>query len=310
MGTNNKITQNMSQRSLPNPGTYLAKLNGKIVVYNTESDALCAAVPVTLIDSEVKWSGKATVLLGKQDGTVQRRSIENLKKIFNGKPDTEGELAFTGENPRDLMYKDKVYTDGVQFEVVGEIEDSLPKEGEEQHKVFKIQWINPIGGSSVMPEPIDLQTFLAKWGSNFKAQFSAANKVVKKKVEKPVEIELEKDQEEEPEATESEAPEEAPEVPAPAPEPPKKVAAKAPPVTANPATSGPPSRKATSAFARTANQQEVWELFVNRNETLETPLTEDELGVKWWETVNKIAPEKNGDLTIQQWGKVADKLEV
>jgi len=296
----------MSQRSLPNPGTYLAKLNGKIVVYIAESGALCAAVPVALVDSEVKWSGKATVLLGKQDGTVQRRSIENLKKIFTGNP--EGEMSFTGENPLDLMDEEKVYTEGVQFEAVGEIEDSLLKEGEEQYKVFKIQWINPIGGSSVMPDPVDRQTFLTEWGSKFKAQFSAAKKTVKKKVENPVRREVaEEAQPEEELDTTLETPEEPP-------TPPVKKAVKktatTPAVVTKPVTNGPPSRKSTSAIARTANQQEVWELFVNRNETLETPLTEDELGVKWWEVVNEIAPEKNGDLTIQQWGKVADKLEV
>lgn len=140
---------------LPAAGTYPAKTNGKMVVYETQSGALCVAVPVVL--TGVDWSGKTTITIAKKDGTLQTRSIDNMKQIFG----------WDGANPFDL---EDMETAEIAFTIVGEHENYIPEGKSEEVTVFKIKWINPINAGAQMPQPVqDRKAVLSKWGSKFKA---------------------------------------------------------------------------------------------------------------------------------------------
>src|SRR6185312_17412055 len=91
-------------RQLPAPGDYRAKANGPIIIYETDSGALCAAIPVVLTNSDVPWSGKHTVTLASRDGTIQTKNIENLKKVFGWNGQDPFWLAFEddGATPRNF----------------------------------------------------------------------------------------------------------------------------------------------------------------------------------------------------------------
>lgn len=144
-------------KAIPNPGTYPAQTAGTMVVYETENGALCVAIPVKITGgTEVAWQGKHTVTLAKSDGTLQKKSIDTMKKVFG----------WDGVNPFDLEDLD---TAEMNFEIVGEHSAFTPAGETEEVITFKIQWLNPVGGSTNMPEKIDRKTALAKWGSKFKA---------------------------------------------------------------------------------------------------------------------------------------------
>lgn len=146
---------------IPNPGTYQGKLNGVIVIYESPTTgALCAAIPVR-IDDPVQWSGKHTMTLVKGDGTVQTRTIETMKAVF-------------GWDGIDPFWLTETAFDGLTFELVCIHEPFTPKPTDDNPDpqpvtAFKVQWLNPVGGSSRMPEPADRKAVLAKYGSKFRA---------------------------------------------------------------------------------------------------------------------------------------------
>ena len=142
---------------LPNPGTYRARANGPAVVYQTDAGALCLALPVKLSGEDWEWTGKHTMTLVKQDGTVQSKTVDTLKKVF----------AWDGADPFWLEDQDLSAT---EFDIVGVHDTYTPPDGGEQKTVFKIQWLNPPGESGFkMPESADRKSVLAKYGSKFRA---------------------------------------------------------------------------------------------------------------------------------------------
>lgn len=225
-----------------------------MVVYEAESSgALCVAIPVTLTASDVAWSGKHTALLVKADGEVKQRTIDDLKAIFQldlADPFSLEDI----ENPSNFP-----------FEIVGEHQEYAPPD-KEPVTVFKIQFMNPVGGGQKMPEQIDRKQALAKWGAKFRAVGT-----VKKAA----------------------APAKAAATTATAAAPAKK-----------PASAGPPSRKATGASARTSTQEEVWTALVGANPSE----SQDKLGEMFYTAQDKVKPNANGELSITEWGKVADEL--
>ena len=208
-------------------GTYPAKTNAKMVVYEADSGSLCVAVPLNALspDGEIIWSGKTTITLGKSDGTLMTKAIENLKKCF---PEWGGQDPFALEE----------IEPGVNdLSIVGEHETYTPRATDEDPdpqpvETFKVKWLNPPGGSgAAMKEPLDeasRKKVLTKWGGKFKAGGSApAAKTV-----------------------------------APAAKP---AATTAPPAKKAPPT--PPSRKpAAKAATRSSSQEEVWTLLKKANE--------------------------------------------
>ncbi len=245
-------------KSIPNPGTYPAQTAGAMVVYETENGALCVAIPVKITGgTEVAWQGKHTVTLGKSDGTVQTKSIATLKKVFG----------WDGVNPFELEDLD---TTAMEFEIVGEHQAYTPAGETEEVMTFKIQWLNPVGGSTNMPEKIDRKAALTKWGSKFKA---LSGTVAKPAAAKPA----------------------AP-------------AAKSPP--AKPAVSGPPGRKATAAMARTSTQEEVWNGLVAANEGADEADLGQKYYDACDEVEAGSSADPSLLDTPAKWGQVADKLGI
>lgn len=152
-------------KQLPPPGTYQARLNGRIVVFDEESGALMAYIPYCLVGSEIPYSNTHAYCLGSKDGNPQKRNIAVLKKIFPDWDET---------NPRGLQ-EIEPNTDGVaQFELQDMFHDEYTKEGEtEPSYSLKATWLNPLGGGGPsMKEPMDdamWKKTLAKWGGKFKA---------------------------------------------------------------------------------------------------------------------------------------------
>jgi hypothetical protein len=131
-----------------------------MVVYSTDNGALCVAIPVSLVTEEVSWTGKHTVTLGKQDGTLQTKRIDELKRIFGW--DGIDFKALEEIDPENEM----------PFEVVGEHSEYQPEGEPEPITTFKIVFMNPPGGSTKMPEALDdtgKKQLFAKWGSKLKA---------------------------------------------------------------------------------------------------------------------------------------------
>jgi len=257
-------------RTLPSDGTYRAIISATPVIYETEEGALCAAIPVS-ISGDVAWSGKATVVIGKKDGTLNTRAIDNLKKIFTG---------WNGQDPFELpeIYQTNADTEGAEpfmAEIVGVNEDYQPKDGGDPVRVFKVQWLNAVGDSTRMPESADRKSVMTKWSSKFKAHSAStggskpATKKTEPKAEKPA-------------AASAAAPAKA-------------------------AAGGPPSRKnnATTASARTSTGEEVWAAMKEAN----PDDTDEALGAKYWGTIEELFPGRE-DLNATEWGKVANKLEI
>lgn len=156
----------MSQNILA-PGTYPAKTNAKMVVYEADSGSLCVAVPLIALDAEGNqiWAGKTTICLGKSDGTLMTKSIDNLKRCF-------------GWDGKDPFALEEIEPGSNELEIVGEHEEYTPKATDENPdpqpiNVFKVKWLNPPGGGgAAMKEPLDeasRKKVLTKWGSKFKA---------------------------------------------------------------------------------------------------------------------------------------------
>ncbi len=167
-------------KEIPNAGTYRASTSGAaIVVYEADSGSLCAALPVTLKGSEIAWSGKTTLVLGKNDGTLNTRTLDNLKAIF---PQWDG----------DPFKLDELETSNNEFDVVCQHEEYDDKNTGDKRMGFKVQWVNPIGVGVKMPEklaPDEVKSLKSKWGSKFKAvskpSAPAKTAVAEKVPEKP-----------------------------------------------------------------------------------------------------------------------------
>jgi len=138
--------------NLPPPGDYVAKLNGRIVVYEAETGALCAALPCAISQGpHAGFTSKATVVLVKSDGTVLANALDNLKAVFG----------WDGLDPFVLMDSD--YPD-IEFKLADCKHDDY-----DGRTNFKPGWVNPLGGGMKMPEPADRRTVLAKYQSKFRA---------------------------------------------------------------------------------------------------------------------------------------------
>jgi len=164
-----------------------------------------------------------------------------------------------------------------ELEIVGEHESYTPRATDEDPDpqpmdVFKVKWLNPPGGGSVaMKEPLD-EASRKKVLTKWGGKFKAVSG-------KPA------------------APAAAAAKPAAA------APAKAAPAKASPPT--PPSRK-PAAKARTSSQEETWALLKKAN----PDDSDDDLAAKYYAAQDEVAPGANGELTPEQWGEVAAKLEV
>ncbi len=150
-------------RENPTDGVHAAKINGQVVIYEAASGALCAAIPIKIPgdDNSPEWMGKHTETLVKSDGTVQARTIDNIKK-WSG---------WDGCDPFWLMDQD---FSSIDVETTGGSEE-YAKDGQEPVMVYKIKYLNPVGGGrAAMPEAADRKSILAKYGARFRAMSGGA----------------------------------------------------------------------------------------------------------------------------------------
>jgi hypothetical protein len=157
--------------ALVEPGKYIAKLSGPVegsksgvIIYETQRGALCAAVPCKISEGpEMGKELKSTQTIIKQDGTVQTRTVDNLKAIFG----------WDGLDP--FWFMDHELAE-IEFQIVvenepGQNQDGTVKKDAQGNTVYfsKVQWLNPLGGSMKMPEAADRRSVLTKYGSKFRA---------------------------------------------------------------------------------------------------------------------------------------------
>jgi len=154
-------------KTIPKPGTYKARRNGDIVIYETDSGALCAAVPYTLLNADVAYSGKHILTIGKSDGTIQTKTLKTLRDVFP---------AWETENPFDLQNLPQAEDGAAEFELADCYHDDsyTPPDWDADkngpYVQFKPQWFNKLGGSSNMPDKAneaEQESLLKKWGSKF-----------------------------------------------------------------------------------------------------------------------------------------------
>lgn len=256
---------------IPAAGTYPARVNGQAVVYETEKGAVCVALPISLVGSDPAWSGKHTMTIVKQDGTIQSRSVETLKAVF---PEWDGIDPFWLED-NDLTNYD--------LEVVGEHENYTRPGETEERVTFKIQWLNTPGGGggAKMPQRMeakDRKALLTKFGSKFKALSGGTAKPT------------------------TAAPKATAPTTTPAAQPAKVAPAKS-------AASGPPGRKAGSpavgGLPRSSSQEEVWTALTSRD----PDKSPDDHATNFYNAIDDVKGGSDGsDISPSEWGAIATAL--
>lgn len=259
-------------RTIPNAGTYPARTNGGIVIYEAPTGALCAAIPIRLHEVDPAWSGKHTMTIAKADGTLQARTIDTLKQLFG----------WDGLDPFALSDLD---TSEAELEIVGEHSTYTPEGETEERLTFKIQWLNVPGeGGAKMPEPAERKSVLAKYAGKFRALAGAGagKQATPAATTKPAATTT----------TKTAAPVETKK---PAAAPPKKV-------------STPPGKaKSAGGQARTSTMDECWAKLQEQRADL---TDEAALGEVWYNMMAASFPGKeNADLSIQDWGTFMTEIE-
>jgi hypothetical protein len=139
---------------VPQEGKYECRLKDQMVIYEASTGSLCGAMQCEIIESG--YTFKHTVTLVKADGTIQTKTTDTLKAVFD----------WDGLDPFWLM--DNSVDGGpmrsVEFEIVGG-----PETGDKGGVYFKSKWLNPLGGGMRTPVAADRRSVLAKYGTKFQA---------------------------------------------------------------------------------------------------------------------------------------------
>lgn len=269
-------------KSLPNPGTYLARRTAMMVVEESKEGAILLQIPYALCAPGINFIEKHMLVLVKKDGTPQGMAQKNLMKAF---PEWNGEDFFDLET---IPLKEGEFAEAPEFELADCYHDEYTPanspEGTPPQIRFKAQWFNAIGGTQNMPTPMnddDRKRLRSKYLGKFKALLKAGTGA----------------------ATPA-----APKAPAAATQAAPAPAAQATP--AKPAAKGPPSRKAGSpasaATPRTSTAEEVWDAFSKAN----ADAGDEANGTRYWAAAEEVGPGKDGNLDPQEWGRVADALGI
>jgi hypothetical protein len=146
---------------VPQEGKYVCRLNDQMVIYEASTGSLCGAMQCVMIESG--YTFKHTVTLVKADGTIQTKTTDTLKAVFD----------WDGLDPFWLM--DNSVDGGpmrsVEFEIVGG-----PETGDKGGVYFKSKWLNPLGGGMRTPVAADRRSVLARYGSKFQALAGAGGR--------------------------------------------------------------------------------------------------------------------------------------
>lgn len=262
---------------LPKEGNHSAKLNGQIVIYEAPSGALCAAIPVKLT-TDVSWNGKSTQTLVKSDGTPNTRTYDDMKSIF-GDPVLDPPPFYRFEGTDETALADIPGAEEIMFDVVIEHRQTESKNADDGEFVpttyASVKWLNPLGGSAKMPDPISRKDVLAKYGSKFKALSGGKAKpaTTTAAAGKPAAA-----------ATKSAAG----------------------PSAKPPAKSAPGKRAADDPLAPTATLEEAWGSLIKKTESMD----EEQTGAVWYAEIEKMFPGKTADqLGIREFRKLKEFIE-
>lgn len=164
------MSEEQNGPKLPEIGTYKARRAGAIVVKETDAGALCVYIQYQLLGSAIAHVGEDVRVLGKQDGTLQQATWENLAAIFpEWQSREDGQL-----NPYDLCVIPMTPDGTPEFLAKDCFHDEYPA-GSGKMK-FKIQWLNPLGSNRVVT-PEEQAATESKWGVKFKLAASIVKKV-------------------------------------------------------------------------------------------------------------------------------------
>jgi hypothetical protein len=258
-------------------GTHRGTLAGQVIIYEGEKGAVMAVMPFIIPHDEGNWTGPARIVLVKNDGTVQTRQVDVLKKLFNwdGQIESLPKAYFRWDGEEAFPIPEDV---AIEADLACVYEEYTPPEGEPR-QVFKISWVNVPGESGFrMPEPADRKSVLAKFGSKFRALSEGS---------KPVAAAL-KNQPAQPPAR-------------------KSGSASTSKSSGHPADGKKDPAENTSVHARTGTQEEAWAFLGKcRPDVLE----EDKLGEIWYAMIEELYPGKeSSDLSIQEFGVLMNTIE-
>jgi len=219
-----------------------------------------------------------------EDGTWSGKGTVVLVKA-DGTPMSKNQqsmrdiFGWQSENPFDL---EEIEVGQHPFDIVGIHEAYTPNPTDDnpnpvEQVGFKIQWFNAPGrsGGANMPERLDEKTrreVLTKFSNKFKVGGGGSPAPAPKKEATP-----EKETQPEPPARRSAAP-------------------------------TPPSRKSPAGIPRTSSQQEVWTAY--KNLASNANKSQNDVANVYYDKQDEVRPNANGNMTPEEWGKVADLLGV
>lgn len=281
--------------NIPAQGTYQAKTNGQLVVYVAErTGSLCVAIPLITLDANPAWNGKfvATIITG--DGTVQTKTIENLKKCFGW--DGVDPFWLMATNPEEADQEKWQARDLSEcaLEIVGGPNEYQSEAGETKVN-FKVQWLNPAGQSgTAMPSAASRKDIMSKFGAKLRALNASAPK---------------------PAAAAKPADKTKGEKPAAAAAKPAATATPSSGATSKSKSSGPPKpapkqpeqqELAPAEEAPECDMETAWNALV----AARPDVSEAEQGEIWYKVLEEMFPGKgNDDLDAKQFGALKVKFE-
>ena len=265
-------------KNIPQPGTYTAKLTGKIVISQSEKGYLIANIPYKITTEDVDYSDVAPAFLAKPDASFYTNSIKNLRQIF-------------GWDGLDFFALEEI-TGDFSFELVDCVHKPRIVRGEDSGETevinFAPTFINAIGASRVESLSDDKKAEICKqFASRLKAEFGGNKKPAKPAaVAKPAE----------------------PENDIPGLEASKPATAPAAAPVGAPASRLAPRKKTETVRAINGGADEVFDLMTKKWPSE----TQENLSKKFWTTLGETFPQNSdgSGLSAEQWGQFATTIGV
>ena len=135
----------MSENTLPNPGSYLAKRSGPIVIGETANKAVMAYIPYRLL-GDTSFEDFHAVCLMSKDGVLQTRNFEELHKVFP---------AWEDNDPFKLQDIEIPEGDEPEFHLKECFHEEYTPEGKEPRMQFRVKWFNALNSDPRIPAPMD-----------------------------------------------------------------------------------------------------------------------------------------------------------
>jgi len=139
-------------------GSYPARRTSAIAIKASESGALMAYIPYALVGDAIH-EGTHSMCIGTKDGTIQEKTILNLREIFP---------AWTTANPFDLQ---RIPEPGeeAEFKLSEYFDDSYTNKSGGVTQKFSFKWLNKLSSGTAPATQDEEAEILAKWGAKFSA---------------------------------------------------------------------------------------------------------------------------------------------